>query len=445
MSWTKRIIAAVFVLAVVGIVAASLAPKKDPPVTVQTSAVRKGPITRKVAAAGKLQAATQVKLSSNLSGDLLDLPVREGDTIKKGQYIGRIDSRRYEAQLHQREAMEQSAKSELSLEEVNLAKLEADLKRVEKLVKADSASTAELERAVAERDGALARVQAAKDRVRNATASLSEARYLLSFTTLTAPIDGILTSRLKQVGERVRGSDFNEDPIVIIATLSSMEMKVEVGEHEVVYLHEGDPAEIEIDAFPDRKFPAQVIEIAKNATVKNAGTEAEVTTFPVRIALTVPVPGALPGMSGQSSISTETRDQALIVPLQAVTVRTEKQLAADKDKEKGPQDGGVPEGSPLQAAADAKKASREPQQKVVFTVEDGKARVRRVETGLASENDIELVSGVKEGEVIVEGPYKVVSRDLTDGKAVKEDKPKGSEKKAGPAVSGEAKKGASGS
>ncbi len=444
MSWTKRIIAAVFVLAVVGIVAASLAPKKDPPVTVQTSAVRKGPITRKVAAAGKLQAATQVKLSSNLSGDLLDLPVREGDTIKKGQYIGRIDARRYEAQLHQREAMEQSAKSELSLEEVNLAKLEADLKRVEKLVKADSASTAELERAVAERDGALARVQAAKDRVRNATASLSEARYLLSFTTLTAPIDGILTSRLKQVGERVRGSDFNEDPIVIIATLSSMEMKVEVGEHEVVYLHEGDPAEIEIDAFPDRKFPAQVIEIAKNATVKNAGTEAEVTTFPVRIALTTNVSGALPGMSGQATISTETHDQALIVPLQAVTVRTEKQLGAGKDQKDGgpPPEGAAPAGTP-----DAKKVGREPMQKVVFVVEDGKAKVRRVETGLASENDIELTSGVKEGDVIVEGPYKLLSRDLADGKPVKEEKPekdKAKDKEA-PKVSGEAKKGASGS
>jgi HlyD family secretion protein len=385
-----------------------------------------------------------VKLSSNLSGDLLDLPVREGDTNKKGQFIGRIDARRYEAQLHQREAMEQSAKSELSLEEVNLAKLEADLKRVEKLVKADSASTAELERAVAERDGALARVQAAKDRVRNATASLSEARYLLSFTTLTAPIDGILTSRLKQVGERVRGSDFNEDPIVIIATLSSMEMKVEVGEHEVVYLHEGDPAEIEIDAFPDRKFPAQVIEIAKNATVKNAGTEAEVTTFPVRIALTTNVAGALPGMSGQATISTETHDQALIVPLQAVTVRTEKQLGAGKgEKDAGP----PPEGAAAAGTPGAKKIGREPMQKVVFVVEDGKAKVRRVETGLASENDIELTSGVKEGDVIVEGPYKLLSRDLADGKPVKEEKPekdKAKDKEA-PKVSGEAKKGASGS
>lgn len=435
MSWTKRIIAAVFVLAVVGIFAASLVPKKDPPVTVQTTTVRKGPITRKVSAAGKLQAATQVKLSSNLSGDLLDLPVREGDKIKKGQYIGRIDSRRYEAQLHQREAMEQSARSELSVEEVNLARLDADVKRVQRLVKADSASTAELEKIVAERDGAAARVQSAKDRIKNASASLAEARFLLSFTTLTAPIDGILTSRLKQVGERVRGSDFNEDPIVIIATLSSMEMKVEVGEHEVVHLHEGDPAEIEIDAFPDKRFPAQVIEIAKNATVKNAGTEAEVTTFPVRIALTVPVPGALPGMSGQATISTETHDQALIVPLQAVTVRTEKQLSAGKE----PKGDAAPAAEPGGTAA--KKATREPMQKVVFVVEDGTARVRRVETGLASENDIELVSGVKEGEVIVEGPYKLLSRELADGKPVKTEKPEKEKdkEKAGPKVSGDAK------
>src|SRR5512136_1225779 len=336
MSWTKRIVVAVFLLAVVGIVAASLVPRKEPPVTVKASAVRKGPITRKVSAAGKLQAATQVKLSSNLSGDLLDLPVREGYTLKKGQYIGRIDARRCEAQLHQREAMEQSARSELAMEEVNLAKLDADVKRVERLVKQDSASAAELERAVAERDGALARVQAAKDRVRNASAGLAEARYLLGFTTLTAPIDGILTSRLKQVGERVRGSDFNEDPIVIIATLSSMEMKVEVGEHEVVYLHEGDPAEIEIDAFPDQRFPAQVVEIAKNANVRNPGTETEVTTFPVRLALTANVAGALPGMSGQASISTETREGAVIVPLQAGTGRTEKQPAAGKEAKDGP-------------------------------------------------------------------------------------------------------------
>jgi HlyD family secretion protein len=447
MSWTKRIIAAVFVLAVLGIVGASLAPKKDPPVQVQVTQVKKGAITRKVAAAGKLQAATQVKLSSNLSGDLLDLPVREGDTIKKGQYIGKIDARRYEAQLGQREALEKSARSELAMDEVTLAKLEADLKRVQRLVKADGASTAELEKATAERDGALAKVQAAKDRVANATASLAEARYLLGFTTLTAPIDGILTSRLKQVGERVRGSDFNEDPIVIIATLSNMEMKVEVGEHEVVHLHEGDPADVEIDAFPDRKFPAQVIEIAKNANVKNAGTEAEVTTFPVRLALTAVVPGALPGMSGQATISTETRQNALTVPLQAVTVRSEKQLAAAAAAAKDGK-GAAPEAGPPPGGASGatpRKVVKEPQQKVVFVVEDGKARVRRVETGLASENDIELVSGVKDGETVIEGPYKLLSRELADGKAVKFDKPDEKKGASGTPVSGEAKAGAKGS
>jgi HlyD family secretion protein len=179
--------------------------------------------------------------------------------------------------------------------------------------------------------------------------------------------------------------------------------------------------------------------------VKNAGTEAEVTTFPVRIALTVNVPGALPGMSGQATISTETRQNALTVPLQAVTVRSEKQLAAaaSKDGKEKPPEGAPPPGPGGTAAA--RKASKEPQQKVVFVVEDGKARVRRVETGLASENEIELTSGVKAGEIIVEGPYKLLSRELADGKAVKFDKPDAKKDAAGTPVSGEAKAGAKGS
>jgi len=241
----------------------------------------------------------------------------------------------------------------------------------------------------------------------------------------------------------VRGSDFNEDPIVIIATLSSMEMKVEVGEHEVVYLHEGDPAEIEVDAFPDQKFAAQVVEIAKNANVRNAGTETEVTTFPVRLSLLVNVPGGLPGMSGQASVSTETRRNALVVPLQAVTVRTEKQLAAPAAQGRDLPDRGAPPRAPPPGPG-VRKGPKESLQKVVFVVEDGKARVRRVETGLASENEIEILSGLQEGEPVVEGPYKVLSRELSDGRAVKLDK--ASEKGgAGAPVSGAEKTGAKGS
>jgi HlyD family secretion protein len=421
MSWTKRVVAALLFLLVAGMVAFSLKPRRDPPLQVQVTEVRQGPITRRVTGAGKLQAATQVKLSSNLSGDLLDLTVREGDRVQKGQYLGRIDSRRYAAQVSREEAGRATATAEVSLAEVQAARSRAELERVKRLVQTESASEAELEKAKADADADVARLAAARDRVAQASAALADARHLLSYTTLLSPIDGVITSRQKQVGERVRGSDFNEDVIVIIATLSSMEMKAEVGEHEVVHLREGQTAEVEVDAFPDKKWPAQVVEIAKNATIKNPGTEAEVTTFPVRMALTAPLPGGLPGMSGQATISTETHEDALVVPLQAVTARTERDLKGD----------GGPQGDPPGPDRPSQRR-REAMQKLVFVVEDGVARARPVETGLASETEIEVLSGVKKGDLVVEGPYRTLARELRDGRAVKYEPPA----KSGPADGG---------
>ena len=214
------------------------------------------------------------------------------------------------------------------MQNVRVAQLKAELARVERLVAGQNASAAEAEKARAELDGARAQAAAAAQRLAQADAALREARHQYSLTTITAPMDGIVTQRLKQVGERVRGSDFSEDVLMVISTLSKMEMKMEVGEHEVVYVKEGDAAEIEIDAFPDRKFKAQVVEVARNATIKNAGTEQEVTTFVVRLALVDQVTGALPGMSAQASVSTDTRAGAVVVPIQAVTVRSEKELAS---------------------------------------------------------------------------------------------------------------------
>jgi HlyD family secretion protein len=414
MSWPKRIFAAVFVVAVLALVAASLKPRPEPPLAVQLTTARRAPITRKVIAAGKLQAATQVKLSSNISGDLLELPVREGDRVKRGQFIGRLDARPYAAQARQQEATRATAAADHATALVNVSRLSSELDRVKRLVSGGNASQAELDKSEQDLAAERSRALAAKERVAQADAALAEARQRLSYATLLAPIDGVVTSRLKQVGERVRGSDFNEDPIVIIATLSSMEVKVEVGEHEVVHLHEGDQADIEIDAIPDKKWPAQVVEIAKNANVRNPNTEQEVTTFPVRLALTSPVPAALPGMSAQASVSTETRADAVVVPLQAVTVRTEKELKggpAAKAAEAPPPPGG------------AQKPRREAMRKVVFVVENGVAKARPVETGLASESEIEVVDGLKAGETVVEGPYKVLARELADGKPVKEQKP----------------------
>jgi HlyD family secretion protein len=194
-----------------------------------------------------------------------------------------------------------------------------------------------------------------------------------------------------------------------------MEAKIEVGEHEVVYVKEGDKAEVEIDAFPDQRFPAQVVEVARNATIKNAGTEGEVTTFYVRLALTQAVPGALPGMSAQATISTDTHQDAVVVPIQAVTVRPEKDLTgtgptlADRN-------------APASVVGAARKV-RDPLRRCLFVIENGVARVRPVETGLASESEIEITRGLKDGEKVVEGTYRILSRELSDGKTVTEAKP----------------------
>ncbi len=418
MSWPKRIGAVAFVLAVAAIVAASLRPAAEPPLAIQSALSRKGPITRLVTAAGKLQAATEVKLSSNITGDLLSLTVKEGDRVRRGEVLGRIDARRYAAQVAQQEAARASAVADRQTQGVQVTQLEQELGRVQRLADTGNASQAELDVARSNLAAGRARLDAAQGRIDQADAALREARHFLSLTTLVAPIDGVVTTRVKQVGERVRGSDFSEDVILVISTLSQMEAKVEVGEHEVVFVKEGDPADIEIDAFPDQKFPAQVVEVARNATVKNAGTEAEVTTFFVRLALTKPVPGALPGMSCQASISTDTHDAAIVVPIQAVTVRPEKDLARggrkDLDDQPPPPPGGP-----------GKRPHREALRKVVFVIQNGVAKLRPVETGLASDTEIEIVSGLGEGERVVEGPYRILSREIADGRRVKEEPPGG--------------------
>jgi len=273
MGWPRRIGAALFVLAIAAVTALSLRPRPPVPVAVQVVEARRGPITRVVTAAGKLQAATEVKLSANVSGDLLELDAHEGDRVARGQVLGRIDSRRYAAQVAQAEAARASAAADVEGEKVKVNQLAQDLARVERLAGTGNASGAEVENARAALDGERSRHQAAQERVQQSDAALSEARHNLSLTTLVSPIEGVITKREKQVGERVRGSDLSEDVVLIVSTLSSMEARIEVGEHEVVYVEEGHRAEVEIDAFPDRRFPAQVVEVARNATIKNQGTE----------------------------------------------------------------------------------------------------------------------------------------------------------------------------
>ncbi|MBF5044124.1 efflux RND transporter periplasmic adaptor subunit [Aggregicoccus sp. 17bor-14] len=406
MKWWKAVIAAVLVLGALGITAGGLKERPPPTTEVQISKAHKGTITRTITGAGKVQSATTVKISSNLSGDLTELLVKVGDKVAKGQVLGRIDRRRFEASAKQASAAAAAARSDVQGAQVEVARAEQELGRIEGLVKKGMASTAEMEKLKSDRDAAAAREGSAHQRLAQAQAAYDEASNNLSKTTLLSPIDGNVIEVSRQVGERVRGSDFNEDVVMIIAALSAMEVKIEVGEHEVVHLRAGQTAEVSVDALEGQSFEGSVVEIAQNATIKNPGTEAEVTSFPVKVALRTRPPGVLPGMSGEVKIAAETRRDTVLVPIQAVTVRAEKSLPDYKP----PVEGG---------AITAKKT--ESLSKVVFVVSaDNKAQVRRVRTGIASDTELEILEGLQDGDRVVEGPYRTLSKELKDGDVVRE-------------------------
>jgi HlyD family secretion protein len=412
MKWWKAVIAGVLFLGAAAITAGGLKERPPPTVEVQVAKARKGTITRTITGAGKVQAATTVKISSNLSGDLIELAVKDGDRVAKGQVLGKIDRRRFEAALNQARASQNAAKAEVQVSEVETQRSTAEYGRVEALVAKGLASTAELEQSRAAKDTAEGRMAAARQRFEQASAVYDEAASNLSKTTLVSPIDGNVIELSREVGERVRGSDFSEDVVMTIAALNVMEVKIEVGEHEVVHLKPSQPAEVAVDALEGESFQGSVVEIAQKALIKNPGTEAEVTTFPVTVALDSRPPGVLPGMSAEVRISAETHSDAVLVPIQAVTVRSEKLLPDYKP--------------PVEGGGLTAKRKTEALAKVVFVVDaDNKAQVRRVRTGIASDTELEILEGLQDGDRIVEGPYRTLSKELNHGDAVREPQPGG--------------------
>jgi HlyD family secretion protein len=407
MTWWRGLLAGLIVLGVAGIAAAGLRVRPPPPVEVQLGTVRRAPIARTIAGAGKVQPVTTVKISSNLSGDLVELSVHEGELVKKGQLLGRIDRRRFEANARQAQAALGAARADVATTQVEVDRLVLELARVAGLVDKGLASRAESERATSDLASARSRVAALTDRAAQAAAVVDEAQNNLSKTVFVAPIDGTVIERSREVGERVRGSDFNEDVVLTLAGLASMEVKIEVGEHEVVHLRNGQKTEVKVDALEDQSFEGTVTEIAQKALVRNPGSEQETTSFPVTVGLTTRPAGVMPGMSAEVRITAEERELATLVAVQAVTVRPEKMLG-----DRAVAVDGTAAAAPRRTEAFAK---------VVFVVDqDHRAHVRRVRTGISSDTDIEILDGLKEGERIVEGPYRTLAKELREGDRVEE-------------------------
>jgi HlyD family secretion protein len=400
--WLRIVLGVAIVGGVLALAVNGLKERPPPSVEVQLGKARRGPIARVVTGAGKIEAATTVKLSSNLSGDLIELAVRVGDRVTKGQVLGRLDRRRIEASVKQATAALSAAKAEIHTIQVEVERFARERQRVQGLVDKGLASTAELERLTSDVESARARSAAQNDRAAQAAAAQEEAKNTLSKTTLFSPIDGNVIEVTREVGERVRGSDFNEDVVMTLAALHVMEVKIEVGEHEVVHLAIGQKADVKIDAIEGQTFGGTVVEIAQKALIRNPGTEQETTSFPVTVALGERPEKVLPGMSGEVRITSEQRDMAIVVPVQAVSVRPSKSLPDAKIA--------------VEKAGLVAPKKGETFAKVVFVVDEaGVAHARRVKTGIASDTDIEIVEGVSEGEQIVEGPYRTLAKELNDG------------------------------
>jgi len=406
MKWWKGAIAGALFLGAAAITAGGLKDRPPPSLEVQMSKARKGTITRTITGAGKVQAATTVKISSSLSGDLVELAVKDGEPVTKGQVLGRIDPRLYQAAHKQALASLNASRADVQVAEVEVGRAQSELQRVEELATKGLASAAEVDTTRATKHTADARLAAAKQMLARNMAIVDQAQTDLTRTTLVSPIDGNVIELSREVGERVRGSDLSEDVVMTIAALSAMEVKFEVGEHEVVHLKPGQPAEITLDALEGQTYSGSVVEIAQKALIKNEGTEAEVTSFPITVALDTRPPNVLPGMSAEARISAETHNDVVLVPIQAVTVRSERTLPDYK--------------APIEGGALTAKRT-ESLAKVVFVVDgNNKAQIRRVQTGIASDTELEIVSGINEGDRVIEGPYRTLSKELNDGDIVRE-------------------------
>ncbi len=382
-----------------------LAACEDQQIVVHTEKVFRDRIVQTVAGTGKIYPVTEVKISARVPGKILEIAAEEGDSVQAGEVLVRLEQEQYVAALER-------AKSALLEARANLTLAENELHRTEALYEQKLLSLADLEVARAKYDQALSRVQQAE-------AGVKEARDALERTVLTTPISGVVIQKNKEVGEIALGSQFQEDVILVVAQMSDMEVRVEVNENDIVSVSRGDTALVEIDAFPDTVFRGVVTDISNSAKTKGAGTLEEVTNFEVRIRLIDRLPAFRPGMSAIADIITDVRENALNVPIQAVTVREKETLkqSGSPEEERRRQGQAAAGESPKKKK---KGAQEDDLMEVVFVLrEDNTVEMRPVKLGISDDSYYEVLSGLEEGEEVVTGPYRVLSRTLKDGDRVR--------------------------
>lgn len=401
----------------------------DEGIEVETAPVEVRTVTQRVTASGKVRPEVEVKISSDVSGEIVFLELEEGDLVQQGELLVQIQADLYAAQREQARAGLLQAQADVSRAQAEMIRAEDDLKRKRMLAERGVIAQMELETAQTAFDVAKANHEAAQYRVSSAQASLSQAADQLRKTSIYAPMSGTVSQLNVELGERVVGMiQMTGTEIMRIAELNRMELEVDINENDIVNVVTGDSARIEVDAYPEEPFRGVVTQIANSARVSAAGTQEEVTNFPVKIqirseaddltSITRPVsttdlqemPLRLrtlrPGMSGTVDIFTETVPNAIVVPIQAVTVRDFNKLH-DDEGEAGDETDARP--APL---------TEEDLRRVVFLMQDGEAKMVEVETGIADDTHIEVTRGLTGGETVIIGPFRTLRTELEAGDAV---------------------------
>ncbi len=427
---------------------------KVEPTEVEFAKVSRSTIIEKVSASGKIQPEVEVKLSPDVSGEIVSLNVAEGDSVVAGQELLKIRPDNYvsllaraEAQMNATKANMEQSKAVLAQSEARLSKAKIDYDRNAKLHKDKVISDADFDQfvsayTVAKQDleAAKANVNAANYNVKSSEAALKEAKTNLTKTTIYAPQSGIISKLNVELGERVVGtSQMAGTEMLRIANLNKMEVRVNVNENDITRVSLGDTVLIDVDAFSssERKFKGVVYEIASSANSSGASavsndavTEFEVKIRVLRSSYADLIKGKLsyplkPGMTASVEILTNRKENITTVPLSAVTTR---EIGAEAKEGMKKEDDGT-NATNSNDALEAKKR-KENTKEVVFVMEKGKAKMIQVKTGISDFENIEIVSGLNDGQEIIAGPYATVAKKLKEGELVKKKDPKSAEKAA---------------
>lgn len=392
--------------------------KREKPVLVQTEKIARRNLTELIVATGRIQAVTRVVINPEVSGEIVELPVRDGQAVRRGDLLVRIRPDPYIASRSSAQAGLQTALAGIALARAQLSKAQADFDRLKPLFEQQIASDADFIAARTALEVARAQLESSEHQADQARAALARAEEDLAKTTILAPIDGTVVGLKSERGERVVGTAMMAGTeIMTIADLNEMEARVDVGEVDIPLVQVGQKARLEVDSFRDRKFAGFVTEIANAAKTQGLGTQAEATKFEVRIRVQ-DKERFRPGMSVTAEIETRHRTNALAVPIQSVTTRLPTNAVA----------GGPPAATKAPPRADEadglieeRRRPRDVQRpvEVVFLVADGRAVMRRVTRGISDDDYTEITEGVAEGEEVVSGGFRAINRELEDGKPVK--------------------------